>query len=252
MGDCCEETRYRKIDPEKLIQTVAKLSGRVNRVFPESGLSCVAREVLAVSEGTVERVNEIKKPRWKLRVGIWVVVLLAVLGPFLFSFLLSFSQKVENLGDFLQATDAGLHLVLILAGAVAFLIGMESRMRRNEALEALSEFRSLAHLVDLHQINKDPGIDQRSVPVPDERTVKSDMELGEYLDIAGDLLSIIGKLAAFYAQNLSDRVVLDAVTEIETLSSSLSHQLWLKILVLNEVTGGLAPLELPKLVRKGS
>ena len=56
--------------------------------------------------------------------------------------------------------------------------------------------------------------------------------LAIYLDHGGDLLSIIGKLAAYYAQHMQDRVVLDAVNEIETLTSELSQKLWLKILVL--------------------
>ena len=126
-------------------------------------------------------------------------------------------------------------MLLVLAGSIIFLIGMENRMRRNQALEALAEFRSLAHLVDLHQINKDPGLDETIAQEHDTRTVRSDKELAYYLDYSGDLLSIVGKLAAYYAQNLQDRVVLDAVTEIETLTSSLSNKLWLKILVLREM-----------------
>ncbi|MEN8864087.1 MAG: hypothetical protein ABF381_00770 [Akkermansiaceae bacterium] len=34
---------------------------------------------------------------------------------------------------------------------------------------------------------------------------------------------------------MSDRVVLDAINETETLTSSLSNKLWLKILVLREM-----------------
>lgn len=227
--------QYRTIDPDKLILTVSKLAERVEEEFPGSGLSLVANEVASVSEGTVARVREIKKPRILLRIMVGLLVAAAVAGPFLFSFLLSFSEKVNNLGDFLEATDAGLHLLLILTGGIFFLVGMENRMRRNRALEALAEFRSLAHLVDLHQINKDPGLDRTPPPVPDRRTVRSDAALAEYLDFSGDLLSIIGKLAAYYAQNLRDRVVLDAVNEIETLSSSLSNKLWLKIIVLRDM-----------------
>jgi hypothetical protein len=227
--------QYRTIDPEKLILTVSKLADRVEDEFPKSGLAAVANEVAAVAEGTVARVHEIVKPKIFLRVMVGLLVVAALSGPFLFSVLLSFSEEVNNLGDFLEATDAGLHLLLILTGGIVFLVGLENRLRRNHALEALAEFRSLAHLVDLHQINKDPGLDRMTPPKPDRRTVRSDAALAEYLDFSGDLLSIIGKLAAFYAQNLSDRVVLDAVNEIETLSSSLSNKLWLKIIVLREM-----------------
>jgi hypothetical protein len=198
-------------------------------------LAAVANEVAAVAEGTVARVAEIKRPRIGLRIAVGVMVLLVLSGPLLFSFVLSFSEEVTNLGDFLEATDAGLHMLLVLAGGIFFLVGMENRMRRNQALDAIAEFRSLAHLVDLHQINKDPGLDSLKPPEDDKRTVRSDEALASYLDFSGDLLSIVGKLAAYYAQNLSDRVVLDAVNEIETLTSSLSNKLWLKILVLREM-----------------
>jgi hypothetical protein len=227
--------RYREIDPTKLIHTVSKMADRVEEQFPASGLAAVANEVAAVAEGTVARVAEIKRPRIGLRITVGIMVLLVVSGPFLFSFLLSFSEEVTNLGDFLEATDAGLHMLLVLGGGIFFLVGMENQIHRNQALEALAEFRSLAHLVDLHQINKDPGLDSVLAPHHDTRTVRSDEALASYLDFSGDLLSIVGKLAAYYAQNLSDRVVLDAVNEIETLTSSLSNKLWLKILVLREM-----------------
>lgn len=235
MAERLTDHRYRTIDPTKLILTISKMADRVEEHFPASGLSSVANEVAAVAEGTVARVTEIKKPRMGLRIIVGLMVLLVVSGPFLFSILLSFSGSMTNLSDFLQATDAGLHMLLVLAGSIVFMVGMENRMRRNQALEALAEFRSLAHLVDMHQINKDPGLDEVIGPEHDTRTVRSDKELAYYLDYSGDLLSIVGKLAAYYAQNLQDRVVLDAVNEIETLTSSLSNKLWLKILVLREM-----------------
>jgi len=235
MTERITDHRYRTIDPTKLILTTNKMADRVEEQFPKSGLSSVANEVAAVAEGTVARVAEIKKPRLGLRVLVGIMVFLVISGPLACSVVLSFRDDMTSFGDFLQATDAGLHMLFVLAGGIIFLVGMENRMRRNQALEALSEFRSLAHLVDLHQINKDPGLDGGPVPENDRRTVRSDQELAFYLDYSGDLLSIVGKLSAYYAQNLQDRVVLDAVNEIETLTSSLSNKLWLKILVLREM-----------------
>ncbi len=109
---------YRTIDPTKLILTISKMADRVEEHFPGSGLSSVANEVAAVAEGTVERVTEIKKPRMGLRIMVGFMVLLVVSGPFLFSILLSFSGSMNNLSDFLQATDAGLHMLLVLAGSI--------------------------------------------------------------------------------------------------------------------------------------
>ena len=90
----------------------------------------------------------------------------------------------------------------------------------------------------MHQINKDPGLERKALPEPVRRTARSDEPLADYLGYSGDLLSIIGKLAAYYAHDFKDRVVLDAVNEIEILSSSLSNKIWLKILVLRELMRG--------------
>ncbi|HBE96570.1 MAG TPA: hypothetical protein DDW68_05310 [Verrucomicrobiales bacterium] len=61
--------------------------------------------------------------------------------------------------------------------------------------------RSLAHFLELHQINKDPGLERKALPEPDCRTARSDEALADYLGYSGDLLSIIGKLAAHYAHD---------------------------------------------------
>lgn len=168
---------------------------------------------------------------------VGILVLCEIFGPFLFSMLVNFSEEVTNLGDFLEATDAGLHIIILLVGGIVFLVGMENRTRRNQAPEALAEFYSLAHLVDLHQINKKPRLSLKYAPENDIRTVKTDEALASYLDFSGVLLSIIGKLAAYYAQHIQDRVVLDAVNEIETHTRTLSNKLWLKILVLRKMQG---------------
>ncbi|MDB4408558.1 hypothetical protein N9165_00635 [Akkermansiaceae bacterium] len=78
-------------------------------------------------------------------------------------------------------------------------------------------------------------MDLKEAPENDIHTVRTDEALASYLDFSGVLLSIIGKLSAYYAQHLQCRVVLDAVNEIETLTSTLSNKLWLKILVLREM-----------------
>ena len=46
------------------------------------------------------------------------------------------------------------------------------------------------------------------------------------------MLSIVGKVAALYAARLQDPVVLDAVNEIEHLTTSLSTKVWQKITIL--------------------
>ena len=69
----------------------------------------------------------------------------------------------------------------------------------------------------------------REVACVMQETVGSDARLVMYLDYSSDLLSIVGKLAAYYGQHLQDRVVLDAVNEIENLTTGLSGKIWQKL-----------------------
>jgi len=62
--------------------------------------------------------------------------------------------------------------------------------------------------------------------------------LGRYLDYCSEMLSLIGKVAALYAQNTQDAVVLAAVDEIETLTTGLSRKIWQKIMILDQIVVG--------------
>ena len=68
-------------------------------------------------------------------------------------------------------------------------------------------------------------------------------ELTRYLDYCSEMLSITAKLAAMYAQESSDHIVLDAVREIQGLGSGMSGEVWQKMILLREITGGSVPSE---------
>jgi hypothetical protein len=57
-------------------------------------------------------------------------------------------------------------------------------------------------------------------------------QLGRYLDYCAELLSVVSKLSALYVQDMNDPVVLEAVSEVETLSGGLSSKIWQKITLL--------------------
>jgi len=61
-------------------------------------------------------------------------------------------------------------------------------------------------------------------------------QLTRYLDYCSELLSIVGKLTALYAQSLPDSVVVAAVNNIETLTTGLSRKIWQKIMQLDAWT----------------
>ena len=86
----------------------------------------------------------------------------------------------------------------------------------------------------MHQLTKDP---ERYRPgfQPTEESIDVDLtpiELSQYLEYCSELLSLVGKTAALFANNATDRIVLDGVHDIESLTSDLSRQIWQKISIL--------------------
>lgn len=87
----------------------------------------------------------------------------------------------------------------------------------------------------MHQLTKSPeaavapSADTASSP---KRTLSA-FELSRYLNYCSELLSLIGKISALYSQTLDDPVVLNAVDDIEDLTTELSQKIWQKITLLD-------------------
>ncbi len=152
-------------------------------------------------------------------------------------------QDFSGISDLLQGLEAAINNLVFVAIAVWFLVTFEARPKRKAALAALHELRSIAHIIDMHQLTKDPEhvltprVDTASSP----QRAMSRFELSRYLDYCSEMLSITSKLAALYAQYLNDSMVLDAVNDVETLSDGLSARIWQKIMILDTITANLDP-----------
>lgn len=111
-------------------------------------------------------------------------------------------------------------------------------MKRTRALRVLHDLRAVSHVIDMHQLTKDPSqimnpaaISTKSSP----KRVLTPFQLTRYLDYCSEMLSLIGKLAALYAQSLPGPVVVAAVNDIETLTNALSRKIWQKIVMLDDI-----------------
>ena len=71
-------------------------------------------------------------------------------------------------------------------------------------------------------------------------------ELMRYLDYCSEMLSLTAKLAALYAERISDPVVVDTVGDIERLTSALSAKIWQKISMVQQLEGRDMPLPIPR------
>jgi len=134
-----------------------------------------------------------------------------------------------------QGLEAALNITILLGAAALFLVTVEVRIKRKRALKAIHELRALAHVIDMHQLTKDPErlrVLGKETPSSPKRTLRGS-ELIRYLDYCSEMLSLIGKIAALYVQKFDDPVALAAVNEVEELTSGLSRKIWQKIMILN-------------------
>lgn len=229
---------YSELQPALIIETARRLEQRIEERFPGSGLGRVAAELHRTAAETERVTARLRRPIWPLRLatfaGVIALVLFALMVASLF---VSVSPDVENLSELLQGVEAGINEVVFLSLAVFFLVSIEQRVKRRKVLRALGRLRSIVHIVDMHQLTKDPQIVMGGVPSTASSPARTltRFELARYLDYCSELLSLSSKLAALHVQYVNDHVVLDAVNDIETLAASLSNKIWQKIMILDTV-----------------
>ncbi len=237
------EDRYRVLSPERITETIELLKKRIEERFPGSGLGRVCGQLLHISRQAQERARWIAKPIRSVRIAVWVLVTL-----FLLIAIWSFStlkihvrrfQPIEemNTSDLIQALDAGTSELLVVGAGVYSLVSLEKRIKRNRALVAIHEIRAIAHIIDMHQLTKDPErLLKRWIVTEHSPPAKlSAFELARYLDYCSEMMSLTGKVAALYVQEFDDSVAITSVNEVENLTTGLSRKIWQKIMLVNHL-----------------
>jgi hypothetical protein len=226
---------YRNLDSEKIIGTIETLCRRIDERFPGSGLSRVCQELLTIAGESQKRTAWIAKPQRSLRIIIGALITIIIAGLCFVLANAAWPRSGFDLVVLVQVSEAGINVFILISAAILFLITAESRIKRSRALKAIHELRALAHVIDMHQLTKDPErllIRVKDTPSSPKRNL-SPGELMRYLDYCSEMLSLIGKLAALYVQKFHDPVALAAVNEVEELTTGLSRKIWQKIMTLN-------------------
>ncbi|HSU55993.1 MAG TPA: hypothetical protein VLT36_18190, partial [Candidatus Dormibacteraeota bacterium] len=227
---------YRLLDSQKIIDTVQALQGRIERRFPGSGLGKVCAELFQVAQETVPRAKWIQEAHLPLRLAaallsVTIIALLVMLLVHIRQF------HFEDYTNSIQAFDASISSIVFIGAAILFLVSWENKIKRHRALKAIHELRALAHIIDMHQLTKDP----ESYFAPTEGTappVKRRMtpyELNRYLDYCSDMMALISKIAALYVQGFQDPALLDAVDDVEDLTAGFSRKIWQKLTILENL-----------------
>jgi hypothetical protein len=229
---------FRSLDAARIAETTERLGRRIAERFPGSGLSGVAESLRNEVIAAADTAAWLSRPQWWVRgVAYALIIAMVVLVAATVLLLSGGVTLFSNVSDFLQGIDAAVNEIILLGAASYFLVGWETRRKRRRALRALHVLRSLAHIIDMHQLTKDPETVSKpgkGTPSSPTRTFTK-FELARYLDYCSEMLSVISKAAALYVQNFDDPVTLDAVNDVEQLTGSLSQKLWLKIDILERV-----------------
>ena len=229
---------YLSLNPEAISNTINGLHLRIAQRFSNRGITNVSQSLSVLAESGRERAELISRPIYFLRVFCFVAIVCLLL-PFA---LLSSSLKIPESGlmitDFIQSLEAGINDVVLIGAGIYFLFSLERRIKRTRALKALDELRSLAHIIDMHQLSKDPERYLRNASASASEQGDEALSLDDliyYLDYCSEMLSLVGKIAALYAAKIEDEIVLQAVNEIESLTTSMARKIWQKIMILNSV-----------------
>lgn len=231
--------QYRTLDPSKIIGTARKLEQRIAERFPESGLRKVAAELVVLARDLADSAKALQAPIWWLR---GLIALAVIAGTSIFVFVgtvLPFDRLSgsDDVIESVQGIEASLNTIILAGLGFLALIGAEERIKRHRVFRELHGLRSLIHVIDMHQLTKDPAaLSSTFMPTAHSPARITDpADLARYLDYCSEMLSITGKLAALFAQSVNDGVVIDAVNDIESLGSSLSRKIWQKITMIDDV-----------------
>ena len=230
-----------KLEPTKLVRTIKELEKRILADFGERGLTWVCRELCSAAEKARERGIRLRRPNWPLRaVPFAATALVVYLTVMISSSIAIVDAKIDkviqqDIRDLLKALQNLMnHAALPIALAIplpfvlatfAFIGNLEGRWKRKRALRYLHELRSIIHVIDMHQLPKDPhGVPDGTDPdfISGERLIK-------YLDYCSELLSMSAKVAALYAESSRDAVVIATVSDLGQITSNLSSAIWQKI-----------------------
>ncbi|MFN8356810.1 MAG: hypothetical protein U0Y10_20315 [Spirosomataceae bacterium] len=221
------------IDQKRIHHTIYLLHNRIEARFPESGLGKVCEKLLHISEETSKTIEWVEKPNYLIRIlfGLFLAFMVGILIVSVQSLDIDFNHL--QLVDLVQTIEAATNEIVLIGAGVFFLYSYENRMKRDKIIACVNELRSIIHLIDLHQLTKDPYVYKNLSEFKNStfspKREMSLLELNRYLDYCTEMLSLTSKIGFLYVQNFNDETCTATVNELESLSVSLSRKIWQKI-----------------------
>ncbi|MDX2156452.1 MAG: hypothetical protein SFW09_08070, partial [Hyphomicrobiaceae bacterium] len=217
-----------------------------------AGLAKVCGELAQIAGENRERLRRIAAPHYGLRAASGAVLLAgAALLAYVGTIIVKLKAENTDLFGVLQGIEASVNLLLVTGAAVFSLVTLEARWKRKQALDDLHELRSIVHVIDMHQLTKDPSTNPAVTPptASSPPRLLKPAELVRYLDYCSEMLSLTAKVAALYAQHSTDAAVLEAVNDLERLTTNLSSKIWQKINIVQAMVAATPTTSVPATTR---
>jgi len=234
-----EPGRFDRLDAAHVEATLVRLRERIDTAMPGRHLADVVEEVRQVVVGIGK---DARFATWRraVRIGSWVATacLVALIVAAVVSAVRAGLGSDDVHGfEWLGVIESGVNDVVFAAVAIWFLQSLPERVERRRLLTTLYRLRSLAHVTDMHQMTKHTVDEQPLQDVDVPHRVMDEASYVRYLEFCSSLLSLTAKTAALCGEDTTDAVVLDTVSEIETLTASMSRKIWQKISLIRMVPG---------------
>jgi hypothetical protein len=226
-----------QLSPEHVGATVAHLERRIQARFGERGLTKAARDlghliVLVQSEADQAR-DRIRRTTLIAR-AVSITIVAATVFALAFSLRSAVLHGLARTTDWVPLVESVINDLVFAAIAVVFLWAFPERLERRTLFRLLHTLRSLAHVIDMHQLSKDP--EQLSPTyTPTEQSIVHGLDadqLYHYLTYCSEMLSLTAKTSALCGEYSTDSVVLETISYLETLTTELSEKIWQKISLL--------------------
>lgn len=219
---------------EEIITTIEKLLLRISERFPKSGLGSVCEQLLSIAKESDSTIQWISKPNYLMR--LMVAIFFITVAMVLVYTIIHFDPKMPRVSfsELVQLSESALNEIVLIGAGAIFIVTFETRRKRKRVISATNRLRCFAHIIDAHQLTKDPDhiLKLHTETQSSPRHDFNEYQLGRYLDYCTEMLALIGKIGFLYVQDFSDPQANDAVNDLECLTAAMARNIWQKIMIL--------------------
>jgi len=217
--------------------TVEQLERRIAARFGERGLTKAARDLrhlVDLVQETASQSHQRLRRTTMITRSLSLLIVTSTIVALVFTLRAAVIEGLDHTADWVPLVESVINDLVFAAIAVLFLWAFPERRERRTLLGLLHRLRSLAHVIDMHQLSKDPEqVNPQYSATPESVVHGLDAEqLHHYLDYCSEMLSLTAKTAALCAEHSSDDVILNTVSTLERLTTELSSKIWQKISLL--------------------